>query len=156
MEENGIFILPDDYAYYVALYFNTNEVDLVDKSDLGSIINSYGGSPTISFPIATINNKGVKILPSDIDENVFLHYYKYPQGIDANGNPIAQSPTYATITVNDTAVFDASNSIDFELGQAAEYKLAVEILSYIGLNLREQELMQWGMMKQQEQDQKAN
>ena len=158
--DNGVFLLPEDYAYYVALYYQTNEVDVLDKFELGKIQNSYSAQPTQAFPVGTFDSQGVKVLPNSgvkaITDSITLHYYKYPQGVDANGNPVAQSPTYATTTVNDIAIFNASDSVDFELGQAVEYKLAIEILGYIGLNIREQELIQWSMIKQQEQDQKQS
>lgn len=148
--DDGVFVMPDDYAYYTALYFENFEVDVVDKHELGKIQNSYHGRPTREFPIGTISSEGIKVLPDTIQDDVILHYYKYPQGIDADGEPTAQSPTYATTTVGDVSVFDPVNSIDFELGQAVEYKLAIKILGYIGINLREEVLMQWVMINQQQ------
>lgn len=150
LHDDGVFLLPEDYAYYLSLYFENYEVDIVDTHELGAIQNSYHGRPTESFPVGTIRANGVKILPETIVDDVVLNYYKYPQGVDADGEPVAQSPTYSTTTVGDVALFDPVNSIDFELGQATEYKLAAKILGYIGINLREQDLMQWSMIKKQE------
>ena len=148
--DEGTFVLPEDYAYYLSAYYENFEIDIVDKHELSKLQNAYHGKPTFEFPVGSIDRDGIKVLPSVIVQGVRVYYYKYPQGIDADGNPVAQSPTYATTTVGDVSVFDPANSIDFELGQATEYKLAQKVLGYIGINLREQDLMQWSAYKKQE------
>lgn len=75
--------------------------------------------------------------------NVLMTYYKVPQGIDSAGVPTTSSPTWASVLVGNTQVYDAVNSVNFELSAQAENLLIYKMLSYLGINLSHNELLEF-------------
>jgi len=72
-----------------------------------------------------------------------MSYYKNPRGIDANGNPVDQSPTWAYNTVSNQSVYNASNSIQLELPESTYNKIIVRLVSRYGVNIRDYEVVQY-------------
>lgn len=137
---NNIFQYPDDYAYYIDLEYDGKNVTIIDSQDKAFYTNSFDSSPTASHPVAVRDYNSITLLPSSITADVGITYYKIPQGTTTAGAPSTTQPTWAYTTVASKSIYDATNSIDFELPKQLEYRLATQILQDVGIEIREAEL----------------
>ena len=154
---NNVFDYPDDYEYYTQLStaYTPCEVISSDDADFPYIMSSQLAEPSEKFPVALMTDRTINILPSSVTA-AELSYYKTPQGSDVSGNKSTQQPTWAyTIPVGtNIEAYNPTASINFELPSNVEHRLAWRILEYFGVNLREKEVENYAMVKQQQQDQK--
>ena len=51
--------------------------------------------------------------------------------------------------MNSVAIYNAVNSIDFELPKSLEYRLADKILMMLGINMRDQEVVGYAQFQEQ-------
>lgn len=153
---NNIFQFPSDYAYYIDVDYNGTPVTLVDTANRNYYANAFDAAPQTSGPIGVMRNGEIEILPTSITTNIFLSYYKVPQGVTTAGVASIQQPTFAYTTVSSKEVYNASNSIDFEFPKNLEYRLASIILELAGIELREDFLYQAAQNQQTENKQDAN
>ena len=108
------------------------EVSVVDDSELGYILNSSIVNPEPDYPVVAFYETGLQFYP-DNSENVVLTYLRRPT-----------KPNWAYNLVNGRPVYDADNSIHLEFPDETLNELLVKILSYVGINLREPQLVQYG------------
>lgn len=153
---NNVFQYPEDYAYFIDLEYNGETVTLIDYADRVYYINSYDSSPTTDHPVAYKDYNSLTFLPDTITSNVSLTYYKLPQGVNASGTPVTNYPTWAYTTVASKSIYDATNSIDFELPAHLEYRLATQILQDAGIELRDGELYQMAQAEEAKERQDKN
>lgn len=139
---NNVFQYPDDYAYFIDVEYNGLNVTLVDIADKAFYVNSYDSAPTAAKPVGIRDYNSITLLPNTITANVALSYFKIPQGTTTAGAPSTSQPTWAYTTVASKSVYDATNSIDFELPKHLEYRLATQILQDVGIEIRDGELFQ--------------
>jgi len=140
---NNNFAYPDDYRYIIGLSYANKDVDILNDNDnVNSILNS-SGAPTDRYPAARLNYNVVTMYPTTIQASVSLDYYKNPRGVNASGTPVNQSPTWAYNVVSGKSIYNASNSIQLELPESAYNKVIVRLLSRYGINLREDQLVQY-------------
>lgn len=139
---NNVFQYPDDYAYYIDIEHDGNNVTLVDAADKAFYVNSFDSAPTSSKPVGIRDYNSITILPDSITADVALSYYKIPQGTTTSGTPSTSQPNWAYTTVASKSVYDATNSIDFELPKHLEFRLATLILEDVGIEIRESDLFQ--------------
>lgn len=139
---NNVFQYPNDYAYYIDIEYDGKNVTVVDAADKAFYVNSFDSSPSTTHPVVIRDYNSLTFLPSTITADVALSYFKIPQGVDSTGAPVTNQPTWAYTTVGSKSVYDATNSIDFELPKHLEYRLATQILQDVGIELRDGELYQ--------------
>lgn len=114
------------------------EIEPKDDNELGYILNSRIVMPTKDFPVAFFYDNGIRVFPNDL-QRVELTYLRQPT-----------TPLWAFTTVNNRPVYNADDSVDFEFGYSMFSEVVVEILSYIGVTLREAEVTQYAQVKSQE------
>jgi len=110
--------------------------------NIGSLIK-----PTKQRPVAVIKNNGIRVTTSDATINttpIRIHYFRLP--LKAN---------WAYVVINEKAMYDATNAVDFELHPSEETELVYKILKYAGISMQRQDAAQAGqsmetMMKQQQ------
>lgn len=139
---NNVFQYPSDYAYFLDLDYNGANVTLVNQDDKAFYTNSFDSAPSTAHPVAIRDYNSITILPNSITTNVNLSYIKIPQGTTTAGAASTSQPTWAYTTVSSKSIYDATNSIDFELPKQLEYRLATQILQDVGIEIREAELFQ--------------
>ena len=109
------------------------------KSDLSA--------PSDSHPIALVSSD-IEVFPSSVNK-IRVSYYKYPQGVVPNtGAKSVSLPNYAFNTSSGVHVFDAANSIDFELPDHYVPELVVELAKLIGINLRDKDVFGYGQAEE--------
>lgn len=153
---NNVFQFPSDYAYYIDIEYNSEPVTLIDYADKNYYVGSYDSAATEAHPVAYKDYNSITFLPSTITSDTKISYYKIPQGVNASGTPVSNQPTWAYSTVASKSIYDATNSIDFELPAHLEYRLATGILMSAGIELRDGELYQMAQAEEQKERQDKN
>ena len=109
----------------------------VDDSELSNLLSSSIVQPTLGFPVLTFYQEGVQYHPISINTVDFVYLRK----------PI--TPIWAYTVVDNRPVYDAPNSIDLEWPTQVLNEIAIRVLSFIGINLRENDLAQYSEGKRQ-------
>lgn len=123
-----------------------SEPEKVSMGKIGMLNSSLLTSPSNMFPAYTFStNNIISIYPNTIQGYGAIQaiYFRYPK-----------DPKWTYITLaNGEPVFDQTqlDYQDFELPLEEEYKLAMKILQYCGMSIRETELTQFGMVQEQQQ-----
>jgi hypothetical protein len=156
-KSNGVFAKPDDLIYLIGLTTNgsvllgqstrTNIEIVYDESKIDHILKSDLSAPSESHPIALVSSD-IEVFPSSVNK-IRVSYYKYPQGVVPNtGAKSVSLPNYQYNTSSGLHVFDAANSIDFELPDHYVPELVVELAKLIGINLRDKDVFQYGQAEE--------
>lgn len=151
---DNVMTLPEDHAYLLSLSANDRKVDNVPPEKSRLFRSSFLAAPTEDRAVAVVERNQITFYPDTLDssDNLTITYYKYPQGTDAvTGLPSTSNPSWGFTTVSDVAIYNPSASIDFELPKSLEYRLAQKVLSYLGINMREAEIVQFAQLKEQEE-----
>ena len=135
-ESGGTYSFPADYLYFLGLRFNDEEVDMVRLSDLNSRRKSQLNTPSPKFPIAAIFESGLRVYTNQFGGQVGdarLSYIKSPT-----------TPRWAHTTVNNIELYNSNNSADLTLPESTHKEIAHRILAYIGVELREATIVEYG------------
>lgn len=128
---NGFFDFPSDTYYINELYYNDIEVEEVDKQRMKYLKRANLTAPTEEYPAYTVYGRAVKVLPSSIT-TITCDYLRKPK-----------SPKWTYIEVLGNPVFNISNSDfqDLEIHPSDEPKLITKVLSYVGISIREADIV---------------
>lgn len=151
---NGRFTLPTDYIHIVRASVN-NYIKTGDKEykvrpvslpfkrsdEVAEILESEIVMADIKNPIAEVMSGYVQVYPeAELKSTpVNLVYLREPT-----------TPVWAYTTVSQRPVFDSGNSTDFELPANLKSALVAKACEYLGINIRENDLV--GYMKQFQQE----
>lgn len=139
----NVFSMPSDLRYLEGVSYGSADVEILKQNQsINQLLNSRA-APTSRYPAAEVNNGNVTIYPSSINSGVTISYYKNPMGINANGDPVNQSPTWAYTNVGNKSVYNASNSIQLELPESTYNKIIVRLVGLYGINIREMDIVQY-------------
>ena len=126
----------DSKAYRIEkLYYNnTVEIERVSEGKIRTLINTPMTSPSVLYPVYTLDEQGLKVYPTSIVANVNVNYIRYPKD---------PKWTYTSLSGGEP-LFDqgATDYQDFELPADDEVNLILKILEYSGVQIREQEVYQ--------------
>ena len=136
---NNHYEVPDNYFFLTRINYNNKEVEKVSPSKILYLLNSNLTAPTVSYPVYTLDEKGIIVYPTTIVPTApnttpittqYLRYPKDPQW------------TY-TVTPNGDPLFNPSSSTyqDFELPLNDFANLVIKILEYSGISIREQDVV---------------
>lgn len=110
------------------------EVSVVRNSELGSYLSSNIRYPRKEYPIVCFYDTYMQFYPTDLDTVTFNYLRK------------ATDPKWAYTLVNNRPVYDGDNSVDLEAPEEAHNEIVAMICSYIGINLKSSELIQYSEM----------
>lgn len=141
--DNTKFELPTDlYRLGTVIYSNTTtdgfgtstteqiEAERVAKNEILYINSSLLTKPKNTRPIYTQNTSGINVYgDSELTSNVRCNYIKKPT-----------TPQWAYQIVFGEPLYDASNSVDFELNPSEETELVIKILEMAGLLIKDYNL----------------
>ena len=120
------------------------EAEKVSNTSISMLVGSNLTAPSIEYPAYTLVQNTINVYPTTIngDDSLECSYFRLP-------NP--PKWTYISLS-NGEPAFDQSQSDyqDFELPNEDIYKLATKILEFCGMEIREQEVTQFGMVQQQQ------
>lgn len=148
----NVFSLPSDYSYHISTQVEGVTASVTPPEKANVSINSFLAAPKITSPICVLQGSQVTLYPATIDsgDDVTMTYYKYPQGsVPATGLASTSNPSWSFTTVSNVAIYNPTNSIDFELPKALEYRLAEKILIMSGINMRDTEMVGYAQFQEQ-------
>jgi len=108
-----------------------------DEEKIERILISTLSSPTEEFPIALIS-ENIYVFPTSINA-IEVRYYKYPEGRNAATGARTASPPQ----VNNIENTLPTSIVNFELPEHYASDLVYEIAKMIGLNLRDQQIINY-------------
>jgi len=151
----GYFIAPADlYRLGTVVYKNTTtnsfgtssteqiEAERINANEFLYINSSPLTKPTNTRPVFTSNTSGIKVYGNSEIDSVALVDYQYIK------KPATVNWAYQ-IVFNEP-LYDANNSVDFELHPADEADLVIKILELAGILIKDLNLYQ--VMNQEEQE----
>jgi len=147
----NVYALPDDYGYKSVFTYKDREIELLDGVKMSMIKRGNLNAPSVLHPVGMLSRNTLTVLPNSILSNVKATYYKVPESVNPSGMPQPQPPF---LGFDLTAGIDSPKITgyrDFEMPVTCEYKLAARILNKIGINIREEVLMQWANNEKQQQ-----
>jgi hypothetical protein len=149
----GLITLPDDYVHLITGNTSVSGVDFPiifpEEDELANAKNPYGlRAPSTTFPIG-------EELSTVIADEVRYQIQLYPASAQTGRlwyyrEPL--TPVYAFTLNGRTIVYDAANSQDFEIADIYQNHVIAECLKYFGVNLSDQEVFQYAMLKDKEED----
>jgi len=132
------FHLPSDlHKLGTVIYNNTTPVEQIDKKNLLEYQLSKLTAPTTSNPVYiqnianTSNHWGLIVYPTTINANISITYVRKPNTVN-----------WSYTNVNGNALYNASNSTDFELHGSEETNLVLKILLYAGVSIKDPNIAQ--------------
>ena len=163
-QSNGVFSKPTDFARVISMHTKTGytfgsvlgvQVQLMyNQEDIDRALMSNLSAPTIENPIGMIGDD-IEVFPTSI-KKVDLRYYKLPEGLDPlTGDKNPAQPKFGYLSnVTGVELYDASNSVDFELPEHFFTDLVVEIAALIGINLRDANVTQYATAEKSKEETK--
>lgn len=153
LDSSGVFNKPDDYLHMNYMSYNkayledgvtqvdVKGVDIVRDNELPKFLGSHIYKKSLknkNYIMATVREDSIRVYPNDI-QRVNFSYLRKP--VD---------PVWAFTMQNGRPVYDPVNSVDLEAPDELVNEIIMMALSYLGINLREQELIQYSeMLKEQ-------
>jgi len=132
-----VFTFPADYLNFLSLTYNGVEVDMVNSSSITRRVKSQLNPPTEDFPVGVITSTGFRIYITDSgpinNGNVILRYINIPT-----------APNWAFTVVNNVEVYNPSSAVQLVLTEGTHKEIAHRILAYIGVTLREANIVEYG------------
>ena len=139
--------------YIESIFINNDEehsistnipVEIVDNVNINQILRSSLVKPSVEYPIALLSedgvNKRISIFPETITGCIIYNYL--------NDN----TPKWGYVTISGKPVYDHSSSTQFVLSQRCHGELVTKILEYLGVSIREAEVVQYAQNKEAIQD----
>jgi len=110
-------------------------VDILRDNELGGVLSSSIVFPTETAPVCAFYSDHIQIHPKTVKRVIFT-YLRTPV-----------IPVWAFTLVNNRPVYDASNSVDIEAPDEVQNEIAYRTLSYLGISIREAQVVQWAEAK---------
>lgn len=137
----GIAPLPDDYLHWSKIETTNSsvrrEIKVVMDDKWNHRLRRKTAAPSYESPVCRIYNNKVEFAPTDV-QAVELSYLKLPT-----------KAVWAYTIVNDRPVYDDANSVDFEWGEENHMDIMTRTLTFLGINLEQQELQSYSDMRKQ-------
>ena len=139
---SGVFFKPDDLSRIISVstagsilldQSTKKPIELCyDEEKIERILISNLSAPTEDFPVALVSDN-IHVFPTSINK-IEIRYYKYPEGrVNSTGVRTSSLPTYV----------EGGTSIDFELREHYTSDLVYEIGKMIGVNLRDNDIVNY-------------
>jgi len=132
------FVLPTNlHKLGTVIYNSTTPVEEIDQKNLLEYTLSPLTSPSTTNPVYTQNIQttssvwSVVVYPSTITSLITATYIRKPNEV-----------SWSSQTVVGNALYDATNSTNFELHDSEETSLVIKILLYAGLSIKSADIAQ--------------
>ena len=132
------FVLPTDlHKLGTVIYNSTTPVEEIDQKNLLEYTLSPLTAPSTTNPVYTQNIQtsssvwSIVVYPSTITSLITVTYIRKPNEV-----------SWSSQTVVGNALYDATNSTNFELHDSEETSLVIKILLYAGLSIKSPDIAQ--------------
>ena len=113
-------------------------VKVVDDAEVSDYLNSPITMPTVDYPIAAMYDDFLQIYPVTVSMIDLTYLTRPPAG------------EWAWNVANNQPVYDATASTDLVWSDELFNEIAIRILSFVGINLREMSISQYSETKKQQ------
>lgn len=127
-----LFEFPSDAYYVNEIYYDNQEIEEVSKKKIRYLENSILTSPTEDYPAYTRYGRAVKVLPNTIVDEVYCDYLR---------RPLTPKWTYTMVLGNPVHNPSAVDFQDLEIHPSDEPKIIQKVLSYMGIHIREADIV---------------
>jgi len=146
---SGVMTLPVDFIYWDTLIYNfartihgtmttlPKVVELLKPEQFTERRGNWIKKPMVWKPICTIVGDTVRIMPVEIN-SVEIYYWRMPV-----------RPVFAYTITNDELVYNPGGSTEFEWPETCHPDIIRILLSYLGINLSSQEIIQYAEMQKE-------
>lgn len=134
LDGNGQVLKPTEYLYAVAVTSGTTnvKVEIIEEAFVGNELNDPLCGPETGYPICVFYKTYIQFYPISGLTNIKITYLKSPV-----------KPLWAYTVVNGRPVYDNASSVDVEWNAQNIRELTTRTLKYLGVTLREGELVQF-------------
>ena len=113
-------------------------IEIVEAKDVNQVLRSSLVSPSMMYPIALMtktsgNGIQLNIFPENI-LSIVIYYYYYDN---------VNSPKWSYATVAGKPVYDVTSSRQFSISPRVHGELVIKILEYLGVTIREADVVQY-------------
>lgn len=145
----GLLPYPEDYAHRDQIVYNQTvftgvapeviprQVEILTETQAAARRSNYTKRPTTTYPIGVMRSAGIQIYPITVTV-VDFYYWRFP--ID----PVFSYNQYAGYIT-----YNAAASVEFEWPEDEKLSLVAMMLGYLGINLRDADILQYSEMKKQ-------
>ena len=122
-------------------------LEIVKPEDINKVLRSSLVKPSMDFPIGLMSGSPIngilkiKVFPDSIS-HVMVYYYHMPQ----------TPPQWNYVTIAGKPVYDPSNSTQSRFPARVHGEIVVKVLEYLGVNLREAQLVQYAQSNEVKAD----
>lgn len=127
-----LFEFPSDAYFVNEIYYNNQEIEEVTKKKIRYLENSILTAPTLEYPAYTRYGRAVKVLPSTIIATVKCDYLR---------KPLVPKWTYTTVLGNPLHNRSAVDFQDLEIHPSDEPTIVKKVLGYLGIHVREADIV---------------
>lgn len=120
-------------------YNYLTDIERAEPNQIMNLNNSMLMAPSTDFPVYVHEADRINVYPNTITADVLCSYVRFPY-----------DPKWTYTTVNGDPIFNqgASDYQDFELSISDMPKLVTKILKYCGVDIREQQVVQYVMSEE--------
>jgi hypothetical protein len=146
---DGLLPYPEDYAHRDQIIYNQTvftgvapeiiprQVEILPETQAAARRSNYTKAPTATYPIGVMRSAGIQIYPITIDVVDFF-YWRFPV------EPVFSYNQYAGYIT-----YNAAASVEFEWPPDEHISLVAMMLGYLGINMREADVVNYSEMKKQ-------
>ena len=147
---DGVMSYPENYAHRDSVVYNYSKtingvatslpklVEMLRESEFAAREGNYTKRPTIANPIGVMRSDGIHIRPLDI-VGADLNYYRWPV-----------TPIFGYTEGDGYITYNSAASVEIEWPVDEHYTFTKRVLSMIGVNLREESIVQYAETKLQQ------
>jgi hypothetical protein len=147
---NGVMLYPADYAHRDTVVYNYSKtingiatplprpVEILREAEFAAREGNYTKRPTTVNPIAVLRSDGIHIRPITI-AGCDLNYYRFP--VD---------PVFGYDEFDGGVVYNSATSTEIEWVKDEHFTFVKQLLSLVGINLREEAVIQYAEQKLQQ------
>jgi len=144
---NGVMDFPSNYVHLMTVVYNFSKtingvattlpkpVEILREAEFAAREGNYTKRPTTASPCGIIRSDGIHIRPLTI-VNSDLNYYKFPA-----------TPSFQYTEHDGYIVYDAATSTELEWPEDEKIPIMRRCLEYIGVNLRESDIVNYANAK---------
>jgi len=144
------FGMPDDFYRLMDVYYQNNFVDEVNQRRLVLLNRSNHTAPSTTFPVYVMSENAndefplITVYPISITTGVTVDYVRMPKTPNWTYNNVGGNPSF------DPSISDYQ---DFEIHPSDEHRLVQKILGFAGVSIRENDIIQYAEMQEQQKKQ---
>ena len=139
---NRVFDYPADYIHLTSLSHAGRNIKMVNEDKLYSILNSSITPPTSAKPVAVMYNEGIRVYISSAENGILI------SGVKCSYLRRPTRPRWAYVELDNNPLYDPSNSTQLDLPEQTHNELAMKMLTYIGINLKDNDIYAFGELQQ--------